>query len=248
MDFDITPTPEDLAVLDGPMTLQSLLTADFVGCQNYIDRWIKAWLVSDEYDAKDIPLCVENSIRCSKSLQRAYTRELSKRVYWNDVDWVSKHLVFVMDKWNLWDAVDFQTVTESMFELLWAKQPIPHTLIPFVAYARRLWIWDKLIQEYGADTTLEDAIRISWAPGVERCLDYGADVKRKDYVRHCMCSPDIFRLITACGPPVTKEAYAEFGFQCLLGRVPDIPLVEEWFWIHGVKSIEDLHKIPVYRK
>ena len=41
--FAIVPTVEQIKQLNGPKTIQSLKTADFLARQDYINEWIMDW-------------------------------------------------------------------------------------------------------------------------------------------------------------------------------------------------------------
>ena len=88
---------------------------------------------------------------------------------------------------------------------------------------------------YGPTKCLKDVVQSFWSEGTRYCLAEGADVDAEDVVKYCVRSADIFRQVTMCNPPATLEAYEEFKFQRMLNRIEDVPLVEEWFWIHGFK-------------
>ena len=65
-------TPHQLQLLAKPWTssLNTLKAADFLGRQDYIDWWIKHWLVNNDDLPLPLPLCVEESIHCNSKLRK----------------------------------------------------------------------------------------------------------------------------------------------------------------------------------
>ena len=131
--------------------------------------------------------------------------------------------------------MNFSTVSDELFDVLWRVSPVPLNLCAFVVQSRRMYIWKRFVESHGASASLRDAVQQFWSEGTAHCLFEGADVESKDYVRLCVRHENIFRQITACNPPATQEAWEEFLLQRLLNRVENVHLVEEWFWIHGYR-------------
>ena len=54
--FAIVPTVEQIKQLNGPKTIQSLKTADFLARQDYINEWIMDWTQRNDIDKGILPL------------------------------------------------------------------------------------------------------------------------------------------------------------------------------------------------
>ena len=230
--FVIQPTEEQTRLLNGPLNIQSLNAADFLGRQTYIDRWIKDWLNHCLYEKNELPLCVSESIICDHTLKKKYKKKFKDAVVNNNYRWVSTHSIVRVD---VWSVVDFLKVSNEMFDIIWSIQPVPFDLCIFIIQSRKIHFWKPFVKLYGPTKCLKDVVRSFWSEGTRYCLAEGADVDSEDVVKYCVRSADIFRQVTMCNPPATLEAYEEFKFQRMLNRIEDIPLVEEWFWIHGFK-------------
>ena len=228
--FALRATGAQRTALDGPKTLESVEAADFLGKQEYIDEWIVYWLETNQWSANQLPLCISESIICDFKLKKLYKRAVSASVLRGDVNWLRKHYVVPVKLWNI---VDFELVSNDMFDLLWSMAPIPFKWCAFVVQSRRMYLWRRFVDRYGALECLRDAVQSLWSDGTAYCLSEGADVTSQDYVRLCVRSAKVFNMVTQCNPVATKEAYEEFLLQCKLGRVQDVPLVEQWFWING---------------
>lgn len=231
-DTSIHATKEQLELLAGPRTINSLKTADFLGDQPYIDQWVRFWLTTNAWQPIELPLCVTESIICDKKLYRKYKKNVQQRVVQNDVEWLHCHYIVACNK--IWNVVNFVTVPIYMFELLWIHAPIPLALCPFVAHSQQLSMWRTFVDKYGPEVCIEDAAKQQWYDGVEYCVEQGCEVK--DVVKHCVRSSRLFRLVTLCNPEATQEAWGEFCLQRQLSRVEDVALVEEWFFVHGFRS------------
>lgn len=230
--FTLTPTQRQEQALNGPETLESLRAADFLGKQDYIDTWIEHWLVKNDELSGELPLCVSESIICDSKLKRKYRNAVSAAVVRGDIAWVRRHHIVPVKVWNF---VDFGSMSDDMFDALWEMKPVSFKLCAFLVQARRLRFWKRFVDQYGPTPCLRDAVQGLWPEGTAYCLAEGADVSSQDFVRLCIRNSNVFRQITDCNPPATKEAYEEFLLQSHLRRVPDIALVEQWFWIHGFK-------------
>tara|TARA_B110000977_G_scaffold201371_1_gene295629 strand:+ start:3793 stop:4554 length:762 start_codon:yes stop_codon:yes gene_type:complete len=230
-DVSIEPTEEQLEILEGPPTIKALKTADFLAKQMYIDDWIMGWLKSDEWESSELPLCVSESIICDPKLQKKYCKSIKHAIVHNNVQWLERHYILPID--NCWNVVNFQLIKDAMFDFLWTQTPIPVTLCPFVAQSKNIHFWKTFVDEYGPDCCIEHAARQQWYEGLEYCVDEGAELQ--DVVQHCVRSARMFRLVTLCNPAATTQAWEEFCLQRMLARVEDVPLVEEWFFVHGFK-------------
>ena len=233
MPWEIEVTPTQQKLLAGPKTLDSLKVADFLGRQTYIDDWIRDWLLHNQYTEAELPLCVSESIVCDSSLRRVYKKAVRQAVVSNRVEWLQKHYIVPTD---LWAVVDFLSVSEAMFDVLWCQKPAKKSLCAFIVQSRRLPFLERFVREYGPTDCLQHVMQTRWLPAVEFCLAEGADIETRDVVQYCVRFPELFRAVTLYNPPATQEAYDEFLLQRLLHRVEDVPLVEEWFWIHGFRS------------
>lgn len=231
--YELRPTPSQQHLLDGPRCVESLKAADFLGKQSYIDDWIKDWLLHNRYTLDELPLCVSESIICDSSLRRIYRKAVRESIVANKDKWLQNHYVVAT---NVWSVVDFLSVSDSIFDMLWRVQPAKKSLGAFIVQSRRMFFLKKFVAEYGPTSCLRDIIQTRWLAAVEYCLLEGADIEKKDVVQYCVRFPEIFRAVILYNPPATKEAYDEFKLQCLLNRVENVPLVEEWFWIHGFRS------------
>jgi hypothetical protein len=232
--FTLRPTEEQKRALAGPKCIESLRAADFLGKQTYIDAWIYFWLKTNQWLPDELPLCVSESIICSSKLKNKYRRAMCQAVVRNDLEWIRHHNVVPV---NTWSVADFDTISKDMFDLLWDITPMDFKWCAFLVQSERLDFWKRFVDHHGPTPCLRDAVQGLWSEGVAYCLYQGADVYSKDYVKLCIRSPEVFRQITQCNPPATKEAYGEFLLQLQLRRVPDVALVEEFFWTHGFKQI-----------
>lgn len=231
--WEITTTPSQQKILEGPKTIDSLKAADFVGQQSYIDDWIKDWFQHNRYTKAQLPLCVSESIICNASLQCRYKKAARQAVISNEVEWLQKHCIVPVD---VWSVVDFLTVSEAVFDVLWCVSPSKKSLCEFIVQSRRMPFLKSFVREYGPSVCLRDVMQTRWLPAVEFCLLEGANIETEDVVQYCVRFPEIFRAVTLYNPPAIQEAYDEFRLQCLLNRVEDVPLVEEWFWINGFRA------------
>jgi len=230
----IRATDEQLAHLAGPKSLESLKVADFLGKQDYIDKWIKVWLEHNQYTSEELPLCIGESLVCFKKNFRKFKRRYRVAVIDNDLMWLVRHNV-IANKPN-WSIVDFYTVTDEVFRYLWSLKPVPLLVLPFIVQPRRIQLFQIFADHYGLEKCLVAACRNLWVEGVQYCVDNGADLSQEDYVCLSLLSADIFRIVTQAGGHATKMGYDEYIFQRMLRRIPDPYLVEEFFWIHGYKD------------
>lgn len=236
----IVPTKTQLELLNGPLTLASLNAADFLGRQPYIDRWIRVWLTSDEWQPDELPLCVSESIICDRRLRRTYNLHVRQAILRNDVGWLQQHCIVPPTK--VWSVVTFETVSPIMFDYLWDIAPTPFELSSFVSHARDLNQWQLFVDHHGPDKCIVDAAQQQWYEGVEYCVNEGAALEH--IVQYCFRSARLFRLVTLTNPGANEEAWQAFCLQRMLRRVEDEPLVEQWFWTHGYKS-QYKHNTPL---
>ncbi len=230
--FVIKPTKKQIQLLNGPLSIKSLIAADFLARQTYIDIWIKNWFTHNRYEKNDLPLCVSESIICDKKLKKKYKFYFKHAIINNDYTWISTHSVVPV---NVWSVVEFLTVSNKIFNMLWELSPVPFDLCAFVVQSRNMYFWKLFVDLHGPTQCLRNVVQSLWSEGTRYCLAEGADVDSEDVVKYCIRSSDIFRQVTMCNPPATLEAYEEFKLQRLLNRIEDVPLIEEWFWIHGFK-------------
>lgn len=226
----IEPTAAQLELLAGPKTLDSLKVADFLGRQEYIDQWIKHWLEERNDEPSTLPLCVTESIYCYPKVRADYERRVLGRVAGLDVEWLERHFLVPFDVWRY---VDFKSVPQKMFDMLWDRFPAPLECMEYLMHARRFHFFKRFMEAHGPTVVLPAAVRCLWYKAVQVCLEAGADINHEDVVVDCVRSPSIFSLVVEWGAEPTLMAYEEFKVQRLLNRVPDVPLVEQWFWIHG---------------
>lgn len=233
--FAIVPTQEQLQLLAGPKTIASVKAADFLARQEYIDEWIRDWLGHCQWPVEELPLCISESIICDHKLKRVYKKALRAAVIRNDALWINFHAVVPLD---VWSVADFAVISDEVFDLLWEMCPVPFKWCVFVAQSRRMYFWQRFVDTYGPTETLRDAVQQFWSDGTAYCLAEGADITSQDFVKLCVRNEAVFRQITFCNPPATQEAWEEFLLQRSLKRVKNVPLVEEWFWIHGYRIDE----------
>lgn len=238
-DFVLEPTSEQAASLAKPIgigNLDGLLAADFLGKQKYIHRWIVEWLNSEQgVDPNKIPLCVEETIRLFEEITAFYRVSIKRAIVQHNIEYLRKHYLWMEGVWH-WTCVDFQNITHDVFDLLWEKAKVPAELIEFVCAGQDPYTWATVVQEYGPTVCLDIAIGQLTPPFVRICLDYGANVHAKDFVSKAMKNEDIFRMVTDCNPPATDSAWQKFKFRRSFGAIPNIPLVEQWFYTQGYKD------------
>ena len=226
----IVPTESQRQQMCKPWSFSTavLITADFLGRQDYIDWWIKRWLKKDVLG--ELPLCVSESIHCDKKLREYYLQKLFLNI--NNLSYLQTH--YIVSDPDIWNVVDFNTVPVSIFRFLNVSTPIPERLCSFVVAAQNLDMLKVFVESHGPSLPLCDAICQQWFDGVRWLLSEGAEIDGNCVglsVRHS----SIFREVTMYNPPAKKCDWEEFLLQKLLGRVPDVHLVEEWFWINGFK-------------
>lgn len=231
----IVPTPEQLSVLDGPRTIRSLVAADFLGYQDYINDWINDWTQRNDIDQRLLPLCVQESIICHRKVQKHYHRYVRAAVVSNDTEWLATHYIVAYER--VWSYVRFDTVPMNIFTRLWHTNPCPFNLVEFVCATHRLDMWRYFVQHHGPTQCLRTALRNEWVQGAHHCLNVGADIMSEDFIIDCIrLDPRLFQAIAISNPPATLAGYEEFKLQRSLHRIPNVPLVEEYFWIHGFKD------------
>ncbi len=234
MDWRIVPTEEQSAHLEKPWahSLAALKTADFLARQDYIDWWIGEWLRQTDLRPEELPLCVSESIHCNRKLRRRLVHGIKNAIVRGDVPYIKAHNL-IPDA-VVWNYVDFDTVSEDMFATLAATTAVPKRLSPFVVASRRLSILEHFVDKHGPTLPLRDCICHQWSRAVQWLLEEGAEIE-DDCVGLALRHAEIFRLVTLYNPSAKESDWKEFLLQCTLKRVPDVPLVEEWFWIHGFK-------------
>ena len=232
---NIKPTEEQVAALAGPRTICSLLAADFLGYQDYIDDWITDWTQRNDINPLSLPLCVSESIICFRKIQKHYNRYVQAAVVSNDSEWIETHYVVSYDR--VWNYVPFETISIDIFTKLWYTRPCQFNLVDFVCGARRIDIWRCFVQCHGPTQCLRTALKSGWVQGAYHCLETGADILSEDFIIDCIrLDPQLFQAIALGNPPATLAGYEEFKLQRALHRIPDVAVVEEYFWIHGFKD------------
>ena len=240
---EITPTPEQTKLLSQQRNihdLEALRTADFLGRQDYINNWIKAWLKCIDIDPKSIPLCIGETIHINKHIQKKYTRLLGTCIARNNMAWVQAHYIVHPTNFKPWNFVIFENITWEMFQYIWKKTPVPFDDGQFMTFMKNINMWKMFVTQYGPTNTIEYAIRNKWLPGVQHCMDEGADIEQKDVVQYCMHDADIFRCVTQVFTLATAKTYSLFQFEKKLKLIKDVPLVEEWFFCNGFKTDLDI--------
>lgn len=238
--FEITATVDQLQLINGPPTIPALKAADFLGNQEYIDSWIKNWLVSIDYDLLQLPLCVENTLLCDRNMMKMYHLSCQNAVMRNDLEWLQKHLVIPFSS-RIWNFVDFSTVSNDLFDFIWDRIPVQASLADFVAGSKNMHIWVKFTKKYYIDYCAEIAIKQGWVEGVTHCIENGCQIE--PLIKDCLKSGRLFKIIALYNAKPNKEDYQEFVLQKMLGRIEDIPVVEEYFFCHGFRENEFEHNL-----
>ena len=240
MDIDfceIVASAEQLKLLQGPKTVESLKAADFLGYQDYINDWIMCWTQTNDYAPVDLPLCVQETIITDKKMRKHYHRYVKAAVVSHDIDWIRSHYIVSYER--VWNYVQFEHIPKAMFEILWSEGVLPLSQASFLAGTRRLNLWEIFVAHYGPTECIEVALKQKWLIGTLFCLNVGADISKKDVMRDAMLmDPSIARAIIAANPPATALAFSEFLLWKRMHRIRDVPLIEEFFWIHGFKETE----------
>lgn len=233
-DVGITATPEQLEILAGPKTLESLKVADFLGRQDYINEWIKDWLRQDT-GPPDLPLCVENTLLCYKRMFRLYTKATVRALAIGNTAWMASHDIVPLER--IWKYVDYQTIHFDMFFFLCHQQFPPFDDISFVCQPQHIDQWKLFVDHYGATECLLTALRQRYSEGVIYCIDMGADLDNPQILVNALRldSRTLTHLLT-CNPPVSEVAYEEYLLWKSIGAVPDVVRLEEYFWINGFKG------------
>jgi len=232
--FEITRTPEQKELLARPWTfsLDALMAADFVADQSYIDWWISQWLNTNSVKVIQLPLCVEESIHCDKKLMKLYRKNIKVAVAKGRLEYLRNHFIIAGAFWNV---VDFPSVNPKVFDMLWLRSPAPIELLPFVVVSRRMSFLQSFVNYYGPTKCLRGCVIQQWSEGVRLCLSEGAEVEG-DCIGLAVRHAGIFRQLTELVPKTNIAHWREFQLQRMLRRVPDVLLVEEFFWINGFKD------------
>ena len=231
--FEITRTPEQIELLATPwiFSLDALMAADFVDEQPYIDWWISQWLDTNSVKVLHLPLCVEESIHCDPKLMKLYRKKIKAAITHGRLQYLRNH--FIED--NFWNVVHFPSVKPKIFDMLWLHSPVPIELLSFVVISRRSAFLQSFINHYGPTKCLRECVIQQWSEGVRLCLAEGAEIEG-DCIGLAVRHAGIFRQLTELVPKTNIVHWKEYQLQRMLKRVPDIPLVEEFFWINGFKD------------
>jgi len=237
---EITGTVQQIELIKGTPTIAALKAADFLGNQEYIDSWIKNWLVSMDFDILQLPLCVENTLLCDRNMMNIYNVSCQNAVMQNDLNWLQQHLVIPFSR-RIWNFVDFSTVRNDLFDFIWDRLHIQASLADFVAGSKNMHIWEKFTQKYDIDYCVDVAIKQGWVEGVKHCIENGCQIE--PLIKDSLKSGRMFKIIALYNPKPTKEDYQEFILQKMLKRIEDIPLVEEFFYCNGFCENEFEHNL-----
>jgi len=237
---EITGTVDQLQLINGTPTIAALKAADFLGNQEYIDSWIKNWLVSMDFDILQLPLCVENTLLCDRNMMNIYHVSCQESVMRNDLNWLQQHLVIPFSS-RIWNFVDFSTVSNNLFDFIWNRLPVQASLADFVAGSKNMYVWKKFTHKYNVDYCAEIAIKQGWVEGVKHCIENGCQIE--PLIKDSLKSGRMFKIIALYNPKPTKEDYQEFILQKMLKRIEDIPLVEEFFYCNGFCENEFEHNL-----
>jgi len=237
---EITATAGQIQLINGPPSIAALKAADFLGNQKFIDEWIKNWLVSMDFDILQLPLCIENTLLCDKNMMKIYQSSCQNAVMRNDLNWLQQHLVIPFSA-RIWNFVDFSTVRNDLFDFIWDRLPVQASLADFIAGSKNMHIWRKFTHKYYIDYCAEIAIKQGWVEGVQYCIENGCHIE--PLIKDSLKSGRMFQIIVLYNPKCTAEDYQEFILQKMLGRIQDIPIVEEYFYCHGFCESEFEHNL-----
>lgn len=235
MDVQLVPTPEQHVHMSKPWrpSLAALKTADFLGRQDYIDWWItRYWLVMPAVNSNELPLCVSESIHCDFKLKRRWRKAIRRAIVDENAEFMETH--YIIPDPFVWNIVDFHTVSDKMFFALALHTDIPKRLSPFIVASQRLNFLEAFVDKHGPTLPLRDAICHQWAGAVAWLLSEGAEITG-DCVGMAVRHARIFDLVTMYNPEAKQSDWEEFLLQCTLRRVPDVPRVEQWFYINGFR-------------
>jgi hypothetical protein len=240
--YEITATVEQMTLLNGPKSIESLKVADFLAKQDYIDDWIQNWLVSTNSDLSELPLCVENTLFCDTNMMKIYKESCRAAVMRNDLKWLQLHLVIPFSN-RIWNFVEFTKISDELFDFMWERTPTPGTLADFVSYSKNMHIWKKFTLRYNLDYCVNIACKQGWIEGVTHCIEEGCGLEQiiSDSLKYI----PIFQIVASYNPTCTAEDYQQFLLQKMMGRikVEHIPIVEEYFFIHGFHEEEFEHNL-----
>lgn len=234
MDVRLVPTPEQHEHMSKPWkpSLAALKSADFLGRQDYIDWWItRYWLVMSAVNPNELPLCVSESIHCDFKLKRRWRKAIRRAIVDENAEFMETH--YIIPDPFVWNIVDFHTVSDKLFFAL-AETDIPKRLSPFIVASQRLKILEAFVDKHGPTLPLRDAICHKWVGAVAWLLMEGAEITG-DCVGMAVRHARIFDLVTMYNPEAKQSDWEEFLLQCTLRRVPDVPRVEQWFYINGFR-------------
>ena len=236
-DCEIVASAEQIARLDGPKNIEALKAADFLGYQGYINEWMMYWTQTNDFAPMELPLCVSETIITDKKMRKHYHRYVKAAVVSHDIDWLRTHYIVPYDR--VWNYVRFEHIPKDIFEILWSVGELPLSQASFLAGSRRMDLWGIFVTWHGPTECIEVALKQKWSEGTIFCLNDGADLSAKDFMRDAMLmEPSIARAIIAANPPATAEAFSEFLLWKRMHRIQDVPLIEEFFWINGFKENE----------
>lgn len=234
MDVHLVPTPEQHVHMCQPWrsSLAALKTADFLGRQDYIDWWIKDWLRGPGENPHELPLCVSESLHCYPNLKRRYMTAIRRAIVGGDAEFVQTH--YIIPDAVVWNYVDFKTVSDKLFFVLALQTDIPKRLSPFIVASQRLNFLEAFVDQHDPTLPLRDAICHQWTGAVSWLLSEGAEITG-DCVGMAVRHARIFDFVTLYNPEAKQSDWEEFLLQCTLNRVPDVPRVEQWFYINGFR-------------
>lgn len=115
----------------------------------------------------------------------------------------------------------------------WHNRDINH-LCPYIVF-NKVKCDDCRVNHYGPTKCLRECVFQQWSEGVRLCLSEGAEVGG-DCIGLAVRHAGIFRQLTELVPKTNIAHWREFQLQRGLRRVPDVLLVEEFFWINGFKD------------
>lgn len=233
-DVKLEATAEQRIILEGPMTLKSLNVADFLGMQDYINKWIKKWL-KDDNGPSPLPLCVENTLHCYKKLFRLYTKATVRAVAIGNIDWMRSHYIVAFQ--DIWKYVDYETINPNMFTFLALYYFPPFEDVSFVCGGRNIDTWKLFVDNYGASECLDTALKQRFSEGIVYCIDMGADLDRPEILKLALrLDPMPLTHLLMFNPPVSEAAYEDFLLWRSIGAIKDVARLEEYFWVNGFKE------------
>ena len=138
-----------------------------------------------------------------KKCEIHYRRYVKAAVVSHDIEWLRTHYIVSYER--VWNYVRFEHIPKVLFEILWSMGELPLSQASFLAGSRRMNLWGIFVSHHGPTACLETALNQKWPDGTIFCLNNGADLSAKDFMRDAMLmEPVIARAIIAANPPANR--------------------------------------------